>query len=185
MARPRQIDEQEVMGRLARVFATSGYEGASIQMLSQAAGLKKASLYHRYPGGKAQMADEVLATVQAWANENVVAPLASDAPLKERISKVTKAFDELYGGGTKACLLNMLSTFPGRAGPYEDRIRLCFRTMLDALCEVARQAGAGDPEARAQSALMLLQGSLVLSRGLGSKEPFEAALANFSTELTK
>jgi TetR/AcrR family transcriptional regulator, lmrAB and yxaGH operons repressor len=65
MARTQSISEADLIGRLSLVFRDRGYEGAALADLASAAGLKKASLYHRFPGGKQQMAEEVMAAAIA------------------------------------------------------------------------------------------------------------------------
>ena len=166
------------MGRLAGAFAEAGYEGASLARLAEASGLKKASLYHRFPGGKAQMAKEVLATVLAWVEDNVLATLAGDGTGRERLARVAAAFTALYDGGRRACLLNMLSTLPGRGGPCEGQIAQAFTALVDGFARFAEAEGATPDLARVRAvrAVALLQGSLVLSRGTGDTGPFADAL---------
>ncbi|MEO0971892.1 MAG: helix-turn-helix domain-containing protein, partial [Pseudomonadota bacterium] len=60
MPRPASINDDDLLDRLSSVFREVGYEEASMALLASASGLKKASLYHRFPGGKEQMAREVL-----------------------------------------------------------------------------------------------------------------------------
>jgi TetR/AcrR family transcriptional repressor of lmrAB and yxaGH operons len=185
MPRPRAIDDDALLDRLAQVFAEAGYEGASLARLAGAAGLQKASLYHRFPGGKAQMADEVLARVEAWISDNVVDVLALPDPPAERLSQLAASFGDLYSGGTRSCLLNMLAGLSGRGGPFDDRVARAFGTLIAAFAAFAATQGVPpeDALARATRALMLVQGSLVLSRGLGRTQPFEAALARLPLEL--
>src|SRR5437762_12723369 len=45
---------------LGEVFRAHGYEGATLALITEATGLGKGSLYHFFPGGKAQMAAAVL-----------------------------------------------------------------------------------------------------------------------------
>ena len=61
MPQIRKIEDDVLLDRLAETFKDVGYEGASLSVLSDATGLKKSSLYHRFPDGKAQMAQEVMA----------------------------------------------------------------------------------------------------------------------------
>lgn len=184
MARTQTVDDEALIARLACVFRESGYVAASLAALSQAAGLKRASLYHRFPGGKRQMAEEVLAAALDWLGEHVVAPLRGAGAPAERLAAATAAIDRFYDSGSQACLLNMLSA-PRGDGPFESAIKSAFRTLIDALAALARDAGfpAADAAARAERVVMLLQGSLVLSRGLGSRKPFRAFLASLPAEL--
>ncbi len=185
MARPLSIDEDELLSRLASVFRDLGYEGASLAALSRGAGLQKASLYHRFPGGKRQMAEEVLAAALGWFSENVLAPLKGDASAETRVATVARQLDVFYSSGRKACLLNMLSAPRGKDGPFSAAIRAAFEALIDAFARLAREAGQTPRAARrrAERVVMLMQGSLVLSRGLGSGEPFRAFLSALPDDL--
>jgi len=88
MARTQSVDDDDLIARLACVFRERGYEAASLAVLSKAAGLQKASLYHRFPGGKRQMAEEVLGAAMAWFETNVLAPLRRPGPPAERLGEV-------------------------------------------------------------------------------------------------
>ena len=58
MVRTATVSDVELIERLAKVFKDYGYQGASMSIIAKASGLQKASLYHRFPGGKEQMAQE-------------------------------------------------------------------------------------------------------------------------------
>lgn len=184
MARTQTVDDELLIARLACVFRESGYEAASLAVLSEAAGLKKASLYHRFPGGKQQMAEEVLAAAFAWFGDHVLGPLRGPGTPDARLARVSAALDRFYSGGRQACLLNVLSA-PRGEGPFEAAIKSAFRTLIDAFAALARDAGLPATEAalRAERVVMLLHGSLVLSRGLGSPKPFRAFLAALPADL--
>lgn len=185
MARPQSIDDGELLARLSVAFRDVGYAGASMEMLSAATGLKKASLYHRFPGGKRQMAEEVLAAALNWYESNVLQVLRGADPPAARIEVVARRLDSFYGAGEQACLLNMLTSPRQQDGPFSAAIRLAFASLIDAFAVTLRDAGHSPQEAdrRAQRMVMLLQGSLVVSRGLGSSEPFQAALKSLIEEI--
>lgn len=185
MPRPASIDDEELLRKLSGVFRDVGYEGASLTELARATGLKKASLYHRFPGGKEQMAREVLAAADAWLAEHVLGPLAADSPPEQRIERMAKKLDSFYAGGRQACLLNTLSSSQLRDGPFAKDIRRAFRAWILALSDALEDAGFEPEEAkaRAERAVALLQGSLVVARGLGSGRPFRDFLRRLPDEL--
>lgn len=178
MPRPALVASDDLLARLSLAFRDVGYEAASMAVLSERTGLKRASLYHRFPGGKEQMAREVLTGGHAWLSEAVVAPLRSDTAPAERIAIMIDALDAFYEGGARACLLNMLAAPPEPGSPFADAIRGSFEDWIGALAHCARDAGVPDPEARATRAVAAVQGALVLSRGLGRTDPFRDALAD-------
>ncbi len=185
MGRPRSIDEGALIARLARVFRDVGYEGASLAVLAQATGLRKASLYHRFPNGKRQMADEVLAAALAWFSENVLAPLKGEGAPKARLAAVAERLDGFYEGGRRACLLNMLAAPCREDGLFSPAIKGALEALIDAFVKLARDAGHAPTAARrrAERSVAMLQGSLVLARGLGSPKPFRKFLESLADDL--
>ena len=69
------MSKDEVLDRLVDAFRDKGYEGASLSELSAATGLTKSSLYHYFPDGKEEMAEEVLAHLDRQLAENLYKPL--------------------------------------------------------------------------------------------------------------
>jgi TetR/AcrR family transcriptional regulator, lmrAB and yxaGH operons repressor len=183
--RPAKIEDSVLLKTLSDVFRDVGYEGASLAMLSEACGLKKASLYHRFPGGKEQMAGEVMARAQAWLSDHILGPLTSSDPPQARIQAMTRSLNEFYSGGRQACLLNMMSSPRDDRGPFAGLIKHAFKAWIKALSEALVDAGI-DPDtarSRAERAVALVQGSLVVSRGMGTTRPFRNCLAALEREL--
>ncbi|HHL42471.1 MAG TPA: TetR/AcrR family transcriptional regulator [Hellea balneolensis] len=185
MARTATINDTDLLDKLSRVFRDYGYAGASLTMLAEACGLKKASLYHRFPGGKEQMASEVLAETKTWLTQNVLSILAQDIPAQDRILNMTQKLDQFYAHGRQACLLNMLSAARMEPGPFTNDIQRIFTAFIKALTQVLMDAGFDKTEAkrRAERTVAQLQGTLVLSRGTGSTKPFRDFLAYLPHEI--
>lgn len=185
MARPQTIQDDVLLDRLSRVFRDVGYAGASLSQLAEAAGLRKASLYHRFPGGKQQMAEEVLAAALGWYKEHVIDPLTGPGTPAERVQAAVRKLDAFYAGGSRACLLNMLSAPRADAGPISVGIKSAFGALSQAFAAVARDGGldARRADIRAERAVMMLHGSLVMSRGIGTPAPFRAFLDSLAGDL--
>jgi len=185
VARPATIDDQELLQKLSGVFRDVGFSGASLAALSEATGLKKASLYHRFPDGKEQMAREVLLGTESWLSKHILTPLKTSAPPEERLHGMIRKLDEFYSGGKQACLLNMLSSAHIHQGPFTKLIKKILEAWITTLAAVLVDAGFDPSTARVRSqrAIALLQGSLVLSRGMGSTKPFRDFLDSLPIEL--
>ncbi len=84
MAHPK-IEHEELVEKLFEVFRESGYEGASLMQLSEATGLKKPSLYHRFPGGKEEMVEIVLDYADKYMREQVIKVLEGEGEAFERL----------------------------------------------------------------------------------------------------
>jgi AcrR family transcriptional regulator len=185
MGRTATIDDGELVARLTEAFRNLGYEGATLALLAEATGLQKASLYHRFPGGKEQMAREVLESAQSWIEEHILRPLRSPGDPAARVSAMTQRLEELYSGGRQPCLLNVLASGRNLDGPFAAEIKGMFQAWITALSAVAVDAGADKKVARlrAERFVALLEGSLVVARGMGTLTPFRDFLKSAPAEL--
>lgn len=179
MPQPRKIDDQTLVRRLSATFKDVGYEGASLNGLAEATGLKKASLYHRYPRGKEQMAEEVLLDVAQTLDSSVLPVMAGPKAPEEKMAYFVQVMRGFYSDGKESCLLNMLCPPRGTANVCSTTIAGIFGKLRGALAGVAIQAGAAKAEAdlRAERALVDVHGALVVSRGTGDSEVFARMLA--------
>src|SRR4051812_28706054 len=99
MPQVRKIEDGPLLDRLTQTFKDVGYEGASLSLLSDATGLKKSSLYHRFPQGKAQMAQEVMAETARVLDAEVFPLLAGDTPPDSKVAAFVRVMDGFYAGG--------------------------------------------------------------------------------------
>jgi TetR/AcrR family transcriptional regulator, lmrAB and yxaGH operons repressor len=185
MGRKSAVSEADLRVGLSHVFRDVGYEGATMAMLSEATGLQKASLYHRFPHGKEQMAGEVLRDAGAWLEEHILAPLRAEGDPRAKLVAVARRLDEFYSGGRQACLLNMLSATRMTDGPFTKLIKGVFKAWVTTVSKVLVDAGLAPriAEQRAERAMILLQGTLVYARGVGSTRPFKNFLKTLPAEL--
>ena len=173
----RSVSRPEIVTTLTEVFRERGYEGASLARLSAATGLKKASLYYHFPGGKEEMAEAVLDALAAWFTENMFAPLRGDEPLEARVQAMRAALDVHYGGGEKGCLFGLLAMGETR-DRFASRTAAFFGAWIASLSAALTEAGFEDEDAvrRAADVVMEVEGALMLSRGLGDTGPFQRVL---------
>jgi TetR/AcrR family transcriptional regulator, lmrAB and yxaGH operons repressor len=180
----KKIDEAFLIDQLGKVFRIHGYEGASLSLIAEATGLKRASLYHRFPGGKEEMAEAVLTHVDDWFGSHILAPLSEPGKPAARIEEMAKRLSDFYGSGRYSCLLDSLSI--GEDGVIRKHIDKSVKAWLGALVKVARESGLRPALAkeRAEEALIGIQGALVLSRATGETKPFQRVLKNLPQLLT-
>ena len=180
----RLVSDHDLIDRLGALFRSVGFDGASLADIAAATGLQKSSLYHRFPGGKQQMATEAVAAIADEFAGNLLAPLAGDRPLAERIAQVGRRLRDFYDGGTRSCVLDVLSVGnPGEtAGAALDRAATGW---VAAFAAVAREAGADarTATARGQDAVASIEGALVLARVTGDRRPFTRAIDRLPTVL--
>jgi AcrR family transcriptional regulator len=173
-----KVEPDHIIDRLMEVFRTVGYDGATLSRLSKATGLQRASLYHRFPGGKKAMAEAVLAHARAWLDRHVLSPLTGSGTPHARLQKMANALGTFYMQGGTSCLLDSLSFGEGNA-IFRDPIRAAFAHWIETLAAlVAESTGCSTAEAhrRAEDAVLSIQGALVLARGTGDPQPFQRVL---------
>ncbi len=181
-----KINEPELLSRLTDLFRTYGYDRASLSKISEVSGLGRSSLYHRFPGGKAEMADAVLTAADEWLGEYVLAPLGEPGDPSVRLEHMAKKVHEFYLGGQRSCLLDALS-FAGEEGVIMEHVRASTTAWIRAITAVLKDAGlpARTARERAEDALVWIQGSLVLARATGNRSAFRRTLKALPGELTQ
>ncbi|MEO1257221.1 MAG: TetR/AcrR family transcriptional regulator [Bacteroidota bacterium] len=165
MANPK-FSQDEVIIKLMDVFRKVGYDGASLSELANATGLKKASLYHRFPGGKKEMAEVVLAFVDGWVEENITRVLFGKGSPETRLRKVFTNIDQLYTGGKNPCVLESMAAGSGLP-VFQQTIGKSFADIAHGFAHLAR--GFGFTPKRAEKmgmeTLIRIQGALIVAQG--------------------
>lgn len=181
----RTISDEEFLATALDLFRTYGFEGVSLKHLADATGLEKASLYYRYPGGKDEIVMAVAQDVVAWFEKNVFEPLAGSGSTRRRVALVAERLREFYRGGTKSCIADVLS-IPSGSGELKTALRGAMQAWLSAFTAIARESGLPPAmaRARAEEAIVRLEGSLVVARVLGDNSPFERVLKRLPELLT-
>lgn len=176
MPRPQSVGDNELFDRLAEVFRIAGFEGASLGALAQGAQLQRASLYHRFPEGKTQMAEAVMGRVRVLF-EHAIEPMASAADVVAGIVETGSRLSAIYDRGLLPCVLDTL-TLSG--APESVRVMAAGVTDLwiDGMAGAAVRGGAAPDAARitAEDAFCRIEGGLVLARLLGDPAPFRRAI---------
>ncbi|MBB5953900.1 AcrR family transcriptional regulator [Saccharothrix tamanrassetensis] len=176
MARPPSVRDDDLSDRLAEVFREAGYEGASLGALSEAAGLRRASLYHRFPDGKVQMAEAVLERVERLF-AHALQPMREDPDVRAGITRSARLIDGLYGGGLLSCVMDSM-TLGGVPETVRQRAAEIAESWISTMADAARRGGRSRSAARtsAEDAFALVEGGLVHGRLFGDSGPFQRAL---------
>lgn len=182
--RPAKISHDKLFERLADVFRRKGYDGTSYADLTKATGLVKASLYHRFPGGKEEMVDVLLSEIDRKFAEYVLRPAFEDGSPEARARAIARRIREFYGSGAQWCLLDTLTLAESRTTLAHARKSMEF--WAETMARLAREAGVrrGLARKRAEEAVAAIEGGLVVSRVLKNRGPFLRALGGLSERLT-
>ena len=181
----RTVTDDDLLDRALDLFRTYGFEGVSLSQLSEAIGLEKASLYHRYPCGKDQIVLAVVARVARWFGEHVFAPLKTAASPRARVAVVAEQLRVFYSDGTKPCITDVLS-ISGGSDELRTTLRIALQAWLKAFAEIAKESGlsARLSRLRAEEAIVRIEGSLVVARVLGDSQPFQRVIKFLPDMLT-
>ena len=173
--RPTKVGHEAVGDALVAAFRASGYAGASLRDLGQASGLRSASLYHRFPAGKVDMAQAALEHAGAAFATAVLDSLAGDGTPAARLSVSADGVRGFYDQGTLACLLAVM-TLSDAPQPVRAVVGAVFARWVDGLAAALRDAGHADARAEAEDRIAGIQGALILAQAGAGPEPFMRAV---------
>ncbi|WP_375463451.1 TetR/AcrR family transcriptional regulator [uncultured Methylobacterium sp.] len=182
---PKTVSERsDVLPLLAEVFREHGFAGASLAVIAGRTGLGKGSLYHFFPGGKAEMAASVLDEIDAWFEANMFRPLREDADPSAAIGAMFRTTDAYFRSGRRLCLVGVLALGDAQ-DRFAERINAYFAAWRDALAEALRRAGteAGLAGDLAEEVVTAIQGGLVAARALRDPGVFGRTLGRLEARL--
>jgi AcrR family transcriptional regulator len=167
---------ERILYTAAELFRRQGYAGTGIKQITGEADATLGSLYHFFPQGKLQLADEVLRTGGAFflALYRTIAAEAPDLPTAIENFFAGAGETLVATGYADAC---PIATVAGEIASTHELLRLAvadvFESWLQALTDDAIAAGVPATRARplAESVLALLEGAFLLCRSLRSTEP--------------
>ncbi|ORA58624.1 TetR/AcrR family transcriptional regulator [Mycobacteroides franklinii] len=170
-----------IVAATCELFRRQGMTGTGLKQIARSAGAPFGSIYHFFPGGKAQLADEAIRASGAMYRDLVLAIFDQGGP--DLASTIRTAF--------AAAAENLVATDYADACPIatialevastDDALRRATADVFTDWIEqgAERIAGSGlPPEARRNVILGFitsLEGAFVLSRALRSPEPLLAA----------
>jgi len=177
-------ERDDVIPMLAEVFRTYGFEGASLARISEGTKLGKGSIYHFFPGGKEEMAEAVLAQVDAWFKHHVFEPLNEAADAMEGIRAMFDDVGRYFLSGRRVCLVGVFALGSER-DRFSNRVRDYFAAWIDALAAALVRTGRTPQEAQALAREVVggIQGALVLARALNQTEIFTETLSSLQGRL--
>jgi TetR/AcrR family transcriptional regulator, lmrAB and yxaGH operons repressor len=181
-----RVGGAELIDKISRVFRRHGYEGATMSRLSAATGLERASLYHRFPGGKDEMVTAAAAAGNAWFAEHVLQPLSQPGDPAGQVKVVCQRLREFYDDGRLPCVLESLS-LPAGSEELHRTLDSSLDAWMDAFTLLARKSGFSPAAARdrAEQAIIVIEGSLVLARVRGDSGPFLRTVRKLPKLLTE
>jgi TetR/AcrR family transcriptional regulator, lmrAB and yxaGH operons repressor len=179
------MSKQTYVPTLLKLFRQFGYEGVTISKISQATGLGKASIYHHFPGGKAEMAAAALAQVNQWLEKNIVEILDSQDQPINKFQAMCEETNRFFNEGQNSCLWAGLVLEQSSDDLFHSQISWAFSRWMDSIAQVLINAGLDAKLAaqRGEDAMIAIQGALILSHGLKDFTPFQRVLQQLPQKL--
>lgn len=170
------FERSDVIPLVAEVFRELGYEGTSMSAITTRTSLSKGSLYHFFPGGKEEMAREVLAHVDRWFADHVFEPLEGPNP-QRAVALMWDSVDAYFRSGRRMCLVGVFSLDETR-DRFAAPIGMYFRRWIAALAGALARCGMNDAVANrlAEETVVSVQGALTVARALGDSNVFKRTL---------
>ncbi|MFH8342427.1 TetR/AcrR family transcriptional regulator [Streptomyces sp. AM6-12] len=171
---------QRIVRAGTELFRRSGYTGTGMKQIAEAAGAPFGSIYHFFPGGKAQLAEEIVRTSGAVYLDLVTTLMASsDDPVRATADAFTAAADTLTAlDFADPC---PIATVALEVASTNEPLRKATSEVFDGwIGHLAAFYTTGGIPARlardtASSVIALLEGAFMLARAARSTAPVLAA----------
>jgi TetR/AcrR family transcriptional regulator, lmrAB and yxaGH operons repressor len=179
------MSKQTYVPTLLQLFRQFGYEGVTISKISQATGLGKASLYHHFPGGKADMAEAALTQVNLWLETSILPLLGNDEKPIDKFQAMCLEMSSFFNEGQNSCLWAVLVLEAASDDLFHTQISWAFSQWFEAISNVLVAAGLDEilAKQRGEDAIIAIQGVLILCHGLKDFAPFDRVLKQLPQRL--
>lgn len=170
---------QRALTTAERLFRTQGYAATGLTQLLEESGAPKGSFYFHFPGGKEQLALEVLDAYGA----SVASALRAMAERSRDPNGFVRTLCRSIGqemeasGWTLGCAAQALANEMAAASPdFERAVSKVFESWIAIVADVLVQQHGDRHRARRQAVALIaaLEGARTLARAFGSAEPFRA-----------
>jgi AcrR family transcriptional regulator len=180
------MSQREVLlDELVEVFRRRGYEGATLSQLADATSLGKASLYHHFPGGKAQMAELLLVHCLDQLDQTAFSRLKGKHDWASKLLAFIDGFSEYTRQGESHCLVAILGQ--GSAGEvHRSSIQERFDGWEETLANALQHTGFKPKRAarEAQRILAELYGALLMAKLRDNPKLFRNVAKRLKQRLT-
>jgi AcrR family transcriptional regulator len=171
---------ERILERSAELFRRQGFTGTGVKQIVAEASAPFGSLYHFFPGGKAQLGEEVIRHSGALYGQLIDAfffpgcePESATRAFFAAAAETLRETDYADACPIATVALEVSST----SEPMREACASVFSEWIDAATERLASVGLSRRTARelAVSMLSSLEGAFVLARALRSTEPLEVA----------
>lgn len=163
---------QRILEAAAELFYREGINTTGVERLAAESSVSKRTLYQHFPS-KTAVVEEYLRSIE----QRVADPEAeaADQTPRERLLAVFQA-PAARGGPLRGCPLHNAAVEAAGAMPrVQEIVRASKRSFTEGLVELARQAGASDPQQLGSQLAVLYEGAAALATSLNDCSPWAQA----------
>lgn len=174
MARKKTDARELVVAQLVEIFFEHGFDGTTLNIISQRTGLGRASIYHHFPGGKNEMARAVLEYSDRWGYEYIQkVALDEEHSAENRLAQIVKNLDEIHSRPGQLTPANAFMIGENSAF-FAKHVQGYFHGHMRLMSELMVKCGLSEKVAqrRAWEFRILCEGGLVCARVLGDMSIF-------------
>jgi TetR/AcrR family transcriptional repressor of lmrAB and yxaGH operons len=164
----------------ALLFRRQGIEGTSFADVLEHSGAPRGSIYHHFPGGKSQLAEEATRYAGDFIAAGLVMALADDDPLAAIRTFTRTWLDVLRGTDFAAgCPVVAAAVEGDRIPGARDAAGAAFARWEDLLTSAIERKGMSADRARSVASLVVaaIEGAIVMARAQRSTKPLERVAA--------
>jgi AcrR family transcriptional regulator len=165
---------QRILDAAAELFYRDGINATGVERLAAESSVSKRTLYQHFPS-KSAVVEEYLRSIEDRVANNP--PEGADRAPRERLLAVFQA-PTSPGGRLRGCPFHNAAVEAAAAMPgVQEIVRGTKRSFIDGLAELAKQAGAADPQLLGNELGVLYEGAAALATSLDDASPWTHARA--------
>jgi AcrR family transcriptional regulator len=172
---------QRILDAAAELFYREGINATGVERLAAESSVSKRTLYQHFPS-KTAVVEEYLRSIEQRGND-AVSPMsdAGDQTPRERLLAVFDA-PTARGGPLRGCPFHNAAVEAAGAMPgVQEIVRASKHNFVEGLTELAKQAGATDPQLLGSELGVLYEGAAALTTSLDDPSPWAQARAAAQT----
>jgi AcrR family transcriptional regulator len=170
---------QRILDAAAELFYRDGINATGVERLAAESSVSKRTLYQHFPS-KTAVVEEYLRSIEQRVADSVLRG-ANDQTPREQLLAVFEA-PTGRGGPLRGCPFHNAAVEAAGAMPgVQEIVRASKRSFIDGLTELAKQAGAVNPQLLANELGVLYEGAAALATSLDDRSPWASARAAAET----
>ena len=182
--------KSQILDVAQRLIQSRGYNGFSYKDLAEALAIRTASIHYHFPT-KADLGVGLLQRYRRdFANE-LAAIVASATDPRRALERFAELFQRTFNADSRLCLCGMLSaeiaTLPEAVAAEVEKFFHETEQWVAASLAAGQKSGAvrftGSPQAQARLLIAMLEGAMVVARGMRARNSFQRMVHDYLRNL--